>query len=91
MATTLQIPRILQTYSHGQPELRLAGGTVRALLAELRRTNPPLYRCLCDETGALRRHLHLFVNDDLVCDARSFEAPLGDADVVSVFQAVSGG
>ena len=45
---------------------------------------------ICDETGALRPHLHLFINNDLLAD-RGFETRIEPNDVVSVFQAVSGG
>ena len=36
-------------------------------------------------------HIHLFINDDLVGDAENLTTRLKSGDIVSVFQAVSGG
>lgn len=91
MATVLQIPRILQQYSQGRSELPLEGDTVQALLAALASDYPALYCCICDETGAVRRHINLFVNNTLARSRQALDTRLQPGDVVSVFQAVSGG
>lgn len=91
MVTTLQIPRVLQAQCGGKSELCLQGRTVRAVLEELRHENPSLYICICDETGTVRQHLNLFVNDELLSVRNDLDTPLEPGDVVSVFQAVSGG
>ena len=91
MPTTVQIPRILQQYSGGQRELSLQGATVRDLLEDLRREHPSLYGCICNETGSVRQHINLFVNDDFLRDRSGLDTQLQSGDVVSVFQAVSGG
>jgi molybdopterin converting factor small subunit len=91
METRFQIPRVLQEHSGGKLELRLAGGTIRAVLAALRREYPALYGCLCNETGAVRQHLNLFVNNQFIRDLDGLDTRLGPHDVVSVYQAVSGG
>ncbi|HND54476.1 MAG TPA: MoaD/ThiS family protein, partial [Pirellulaceae bacterium] len=91
MLTTFRIPRVLQTRCSGRAELRLPGGTVGELLAALAREAPDLYGCICDETGTIRRHINLFVNDDFLRDRNGVETRLEPGDVVSVFQAVSGG
>jgi len=91
MATTFQIPKILRQYCQGQWELRLEGATVRDLLVRLNQEHPGLYRCLCDETGAVRRHINLFVNDDFLFNRQGLDTRIEAGDVVSVFQAVSGG
>jgi molybdopterin converting factor small subunit len=71
--------------------LQLAGATPRALLHALHRKYPALYRCICDERGALRRHIQLFINNDFIRDRDELDTKLKPGDVVSVFQAVSGG
>ena len=91
MNTVFQIPRILQQYGDGRMEFRLNGATVRAVLEELERDHPAVHLCICNETGALRRHIHLFVNDKIICGAKDLDTPLESGDIVSVFQAVSGG
>ena len=85
-----QIPRVLQQSSVGDLELEIDGTTVGELLDEVQRRDPELYRCICDETGSLRQHINLFLNDDLF-DRTRFDTRLTAGDVVSVFQSVSGG
>jgi len=91
MAIKFQIPRILQQYCNGASELTLNGATVRDVLDELQRDYPSLYQCICDETGTIRRHINLFLNNDFLADRKGLDARLEPDDVLSVFQAVSGG
>ena len=91
MSTSFQIPRVLQQYCNHVPELHLEGSTVKDLLDDVERRYPVLYRCICDETGAVRPHIHLFVNNEILGDRHGRDTELTTDDVVSVFQAVSGG
>jgi molybdopterin synthase sulfur carrier subunit len=72
-------------------ELTIPAGTVRAALEELERNQVELYRNLCDETGKVRRHLNVFVNDDNVRDLEGIDTPLRAGDVLTFLPAVSGG
>lgn len=91
MSTRFRIPRVLARCCDDHDELQLDGETVGELLRQLQRQYPALHRCLCNETGAVRQHIHLFLNDDFVCKPHGLETRLNAGDVVSVFQAVSGG
>jgi sulfur-carrier protein len=50
-----------------------------------------LYRNVCDETGAVRRHLNVFVNADNVRDLNGMDTKLTPGDVLTILPAVSGG
>jgi molybdopterin synthase sulfur carrier subunit len=50
-----------------------------------------LYSNLCDETGAVRRHLNVFVNSDNVRDRNGIDTTLTPGDVLTFLPAVSGG
>lgn len=82
---------MLQPYCNGKAEVRLEGETVAAALRDLKEKHPELYRCVCMETGVVRRHVNVFVNDRLMGDLDGMETRLAAGDVVSVFQSVSGG
>ena len=69
----------------------MSAHSVRAALEELQRTQPALYRNVCDETGAVRRHLNVFVNSDNVRDLDGVDTTLTPGDVVTFLPAVSGG
>jgi molybdopterin converting factor small subunit len=78
-------------YCDGASELAIPASTVRAALAELARTSPALYRNICDETGAVRRHLNIFVNMDHMRDREGLDTILAPGDTISIIPAVSGG
>jgi molybdopterin synthase sulfur carrier subunit len=81
----------LRSHAGGAARLSLSAPSVRAAIAELERTHPSLYACLCDETGALRRHLSVFVNSRHIADRDGLETQLAPGDTVVVLPAVSGG
>ncbi len=57
MAVTVHIPSVLRGYCEGASALSLDAPSVRAALAAIAAAHPRLYRSICDETGAVRRHL----------------------------------
>ena len=88
---TVHVPGPLRTYCTGRAQLSLSAATVLAVLQELERTQPVLYRNICDETGRVRRHLNVFVNSDHVRDLNGMHTDLRTGDVVTFLPAVSGG
>ena len=90
MPTKFLIPRILRKYVNDQESVELHGDTLADLLIDLKRSYPALYQCVCTESGQLRRHLHLFINETRIED-NQWDRVLKPEEVVSVFQAVSGG
>jgi len=88
---TIHLPGPLRPYCAGASRLSITAGTIRAALEHLERNQAALYRNLCDETGALRRHLNVFVNSDNVRDLAGVDTTLKAGDVVTFLPAVSGG
>jgi MoaD family protein len=78
-------------YCSGAAQIPLSGQTVGAALGDLERRQPALHKNVCDETGALRRHLNVFVNSDNIRDLDGLETQLHAGDVVTILPAVSGG
>jgi MoaD family protein len=91
MNVTIQIPATLRDCCKGSRELKLQAATVGGALQQLELSHPALYRSVCDETGAVRRHVHVFVNSSLVHGQAGLETPLVAGDVVTIMPAVSGG
>lgn len=69
----------------------MVAATLRGVLEELERLHPALHRCICDETGAVRRHINLFVNTQHMRDLNGLETSVGSGDLVIILPAVSGG
>lgn len=88
---TIYVPSVLRARCDGAAELSLSAASVRAVVLELERRHPELYKCICDETGSVRRHVNLFVNKDNVRDGQGLDTELAPGDVVTIMPAVSGG
>lgn len=91
MSITLQIPTTLRPDCGGAGELRLSAPTVRAALEQLEQSFPKLHRSVCDETGRVRPHINLFVNDYFVPRHDGLETSLKSGDILTIMPAVSGG
>ena len=88
---TIHVPGMLRAECEGASELSLEAPNVRTALEQLERRYPALYRSVCDETGAPRRHVNLFVNTSHVRDREGLDTTLVPGDVVWILPAVSGG
>ena len=88
---TVRVPTPLRDCCSGAAKLSLSAASMRAVLAELEARYPALHRSVCDETGNVRPHVGLFVNSSHVRDRSGLDTPLAHGDIVSIFQAVSGG
>ena len=91
MSVRVYLSALLRDHCGAPAELQLSATSVRSALAELERSHAGLYRSVCDETGALRRHVNLFVNKKSVRDLSGLDTPLRPGDELTLIQAVSGG
>ena len=92
-ATTIRVlvPSMLRDACAGASELLLPAPSVRAALRQIEDRHHSLYRSICDETGAVRRHVNLFVNADHIRDLEGLDTALRAGDVLTILPAVSGG
>ncbi len=88
---TVYVPSQLRKYCRGATRFPIAADTVQSALGVLEREHAALYRNLCDETGALRGHLNVFVNADHMRDLDGIDTTLAPGDEVTIVPAVSGG
>ena len=91
MTVTIYIPAVLRNRCGGASELSLLASSIRAALEQIERSHPALYRSICDETGAVRRHVNLFVNTSHVREREGLDTALAPGDVITILPAVSGG
>ena len=87
----LVLTRALAVQTMGELEYDVPNGTVREALTSVFDRQPTLRRYLLADDGALRRHVNIFVNEELIEDRHGLSDSVGDGDRIHVLQAVSGG
>lgn len=75
----------------GEVSLDCAGTRLDEVLGALFAVHPNLRGFVLDERGALRHHVALFVDGDVLRDKTDLGRPLAPASEVYVMQALSGG
>ncbi len=88
---TVRIPTPLRKYTQGQEEVTAAGKTVGELIGDLEARFPGIKERICDDKGALRRFVNVFVKDEDVRFLKNLDTPVGDGDEVSIVPAIAGG
>jgi len=91
MAVLVKIPAALQKWTRQQSEVHAEGGTVQAVLADLERCFPGMQAQLCDDQGAIRKFINLYVNDEDVRFLEGTQTTVNDGDALAIIPAVAGG
>lgn len=73
------------------PPTTVVAATVREALDQVFDATPRLRGYVVDERGALRKHMTVFVDGELIKDRASLSDPVGPDGEVYVMQALSGG
>ena len=73
------------------PDANASGTTVREVLDSYFGEHPTVRGYVLDDVGAVRKHIAVFVNDDLITDRAHLADPVTDGDRIHIFQALSGG
>jgi hypothetical protein len=73
------------------PPCEVAGGTVRDVLDAVFATHERARGYVLDERGAVRKHMIVFVNGEMIRDREKLSDPVPSDGEVYVMQALSGG
>lgn len=73
------------------PIMRVEGDTVRQVLEKYFQVNPQVRGYILDDQGALRKHVAIFLNQQLIQDRKKLSDPVDANDDIFVVQALSGG
>jgi sulfur-carrier protein len=87
VAFTGHLRRFFPTLTPGAVE----GDTVDAVLCALEDKHPGLRRYLCEDTGALRKHVNVFVDGELTSDRTTLSQAVHETSELFIVQALSGG
>jgi sulfur carrier protein ThiS len=87
---TVEFAPALQRHVACAPQV-VAPGTLRSALEAALRAAPGLAHYVFDDQGAVRKHVAVFVNQQMVRERTRLDQQLGSGDRVLVIQALSGG
>ncbi|HET7477783.1 MAG TPA: MoaD/ThiS family protein [Dermatophilaceae bacterium] len=94
MTVRVVLPGALREYADGLAELSVdlpGSGTVGDVLDEALGTRSRLRSRVRDETGAIRRHVNVFVDGQECRTSGGLAHPVQPTSVVHIIQSVSGG
>jgi len=84
----VHIPSALDSYTRGARKVDIAGATLDDLLSRLDHMYPGIRFRIVDEQDRIRRHIKLFVNEEVT---EELSVPLHIGDHVHIVCALSGG
>jgi molybdopterin converting factor small subunit len=88
---TIRIPTPLRKYTEGRDEVSVAGGTIREVIDGLEASYPGIKERICDDSGAVRRFVNVFVADEDIRFLDNLDTAVREADEVSIVPAIAGG
>ena len=91
MAKKVRIPTPLRKLTNNEELVEVNGGTVADAIAELQSRYPGIQERLLDDTGAVRRFVNVYVNEEDIRFLQNQQTPLKDGDEMSIIPAIAGG
>jgi len=93
MSVSVRIPTILRTYTGGESEVSVepAEDTLAGVIEALEVAAPGIRARVLDESGALRRFVNIYVDDDDVRFTDGLATPAPSGAKISIIPAVAGG
>jgi len=88
---TVRIPTPLRKFTQGKDEVAISGASVREVLANLESSYPGIRERICDDSGAVRRFVNVFVADEDIRFLDNLDTQVKDGDEVSIVPAIAGG
>jgi MoaD family protein len=88
---TIRIPTPLRKLTEGREEVAATGATVGEVIANLEKAYPGIKARICDDSGAVRKFVNIFANDEDIRFLKNLDTPVKDTDEVSIVPAIAGG
>jgi molybdopterin synthase sulfur carrier subunit len=91
MPTKVRIPTPLRKLTNNEEVVEVAAATVGEAIIELQSRFPGIKERLLDETGAVRRFVNVYVNEEDIRFLQNQETPIKSGDEISIIPAIAGG
>ncbi len=91
MSVNVRIPTPLRRMTGGADKVNVEGSNISEVIASLDAEYPGISQRLCDEQGAIRSFVNLYVNGEDVRFLSGLDTDTKDGDEISIVPAVAGG
>jgi molybdopterin synthase sulfur carrier subunit len=91
MAKKVRIPTPLRKLTNNEEIVEVSAPTIGEAIAELQSRYPGFKERLLDETGAVRRFVNVYVNEEDIRFLQNTDTRLKDGDEISIIPAIAGG
>jgi sulfur-carrier protein len=87
----VRIPTPLRKLTNDEEIVEVNANNVGAAILELQTRYPGIKERLVDETGAIRRFVNVYVNEEDIRFLQNQDTPLKNGDEISIIPAIAGG
>jgi molybdopterin synthase sulfur carrier subunit len=87
----VRIPTPLRKLTNNEELVEVNAATVGAAITELQSRYPGIKERLVDDSGAIRRFVNVYVNEEDIRFLQNQETPVKNADEISIIPAIAGG
>ena len=91
MAKKIRIPTPLRKLTNNEEIVEVDAATIGDAITELQRRFPGIQERLVDESGAVRRFVNVYVNEEDIRFLENQQTKLKDGDEISIIPAIAGG
>jgi len=91
MAAKVRIPTPLRKLTNNEELVEVSAATIGDAISELQNRFPGIKERLIDDTGAIRRFVNVYVNEEDIRFLQNQQTKLKDGDEISIIPAIAGG
>ena len=91
MGVSVRIPTPLRKITDGKSEVDAAGGNISQIIDNMEQSYPGIKQKLCDESGAMRKFLNIYLNDEDIRFMDGLATEVREGDTLSLIPAIAGG
>ena len=91
MAATVRIPTPLRKLTNNEEIVEVNAATVGDVITELQGRFPGIKERLLDESGAVRRFVNVYLNEEDIRFLQNQQTMVKDGDEISIIPAIAGG
>ncbi len=91
MPVKVRIPTPLRKLTNNEEIVEVSANSVGTAIGELQSRYPGIKERLLDDSGAVRRFVNVYVNEEDIRFLQNQQTPLKDGDELSIIPAIAGG